>query len=206
MTELIDVASAFGYGDSILAGERVGLRGVLDDDLATLARWDMDPGRLTTLTDRVAPQSEAAARERIAQRCANDGDGLGFAIEKLDGPVELIGMISLAGMRPKCRCATLGIALGRDFLGRGYGSDAMRVIVASGFRELGLHRIQLGVAPFNPAGIRAYEKAGFTEEGRLRRSVLHDGRWYDEILMSVLEDEWAVRQGQRGAGTSTGSS
>lgn len=206
MTELIDASSAFGYGDSILAGERVGLRGVLDDDLATLARWDMDPGRLTTLTDRVAPQSEAAARERIARRCANEGDGLGFAIEKRDGAVQLIGMVSLAGMGPDSRCATLGIALGRDFLGRGYGSDAMRVIVDYGFRELGLHRIQLGVAPFNPAGIRAYQKAGFTEEGRLRESVLHDGRWYDEILMAILDHEWAARRDQWGAGTSTGSS
>ena len=54
MTELIDAPSAFGYGDSILVGDRVGLRGALDDDVATLARWDMDPGRLTTLTNRVA--------------------------------------------------------------------------------------------------------------------------------------------------------
>ena len=206
MSELIDASSAFAYGDSILVGDRVGLRGVLDDDLATLARWEMDPGRLTTLSDRVAPQSEAAARERIARRCANDGDGVGFAIVKLDGGVELIGQISLAGLRLKSRSATLGIALGRDFLGQGYGSDAMRVIVDYGFRELGLHRIQLGVAPFNPAGIRAYAKAGFREEGRLRESLLHDGRWYDEILMSILDHEWAARRAQRGAGTSTGSS
>ena len=206
MTELSDAVTAFAYGDSILAGERVGLRGVLDDDLATLAQWDMDPGRLTTVADRVAPQSEAAARERIARRCANEGDSLGFAIEKRDGATELIGMISLAGMGPKSRSGTIGIGLGRDFLGRGYGSDAMRVIVDYGFRELGLHRIQLGVTSFNPAGIRAYEKAGFTEEGRLRESILHDGRWYDEILMSILDHEWAARRGQRGAGTSTGSS
>ena len=74
----------------------------------------------------------------------------------------------------------LGIALGREYIGRGYGTDAMRVIVGYGFRELGLHRIQLGVAPFNLAGIRAYQKAGFVEEGRYRESVLHDGRWYDD--------------------------
>jgi RimJ/RimL family protein N-acetyltransferase len=70
----------------------------------------------------------------------------------------------------------------------------MRVIVDYGFREMGLHRIQLGVTPFNPAGIRAYEKAGFVEEGRYRESVLHDGRWYDEVLMSILDHEWAARR------------
>ena len=109
----------------------------------------------------------------------------------------LAGNILLSGARPKDRCATVAIALGREHIGRGYGTDAMRVIVGYGFREMGLHRIQLGVAPFNPAGIRAYEKAGFVEEGRLRESVLHDGRWYDEVLMSILDHEWA---GRRSAG------
>src|SRR5215471_12480073 len=192
MTELTDVSGAFGYGDSILAGERVRLRGVRDDDLPTLAKWEMDPGRMATLSNWVAPPSEAAARERIANWSANQKDDLGFAIETLEDPPVLVGNIGLWGARPKDRCATLGIALGREYVGRGYGTDAMRVIVGYGFREMGLHRIQLGVAPFNPAGIRAYEKAGFVEEGRLRESVLHDGRWYDEVLMSILDHEWAA--------------
>ncbi|HWG15963.1 MAG TPA: GNAT family protein [Streptosporangiaceae bacterium] len=197
MTELIDASSAFGYGESVLTGEKVRLRGVLDDDLPTLARWEMDAGRMTTLTNRVAPSSEAAAKERIAKWCANDNGELGFAIETLDGAGELVGNLGLFGMNAKDRCATIGIALGREYLGRGYGSDAMRVIVDYGFRELGLHRLQLSVAPFNPAGIRAYEKAGFVEEGRRRETVMHDGRWYDEVLMSVLDHEWAARRSQR---------
>ncbi len=167
MTELTDVSGAFGYGDSILVGERVRLRGVRDDDLPTLAKWEMDPGRMTTLTNKVAPPSEAAAKERIAKWSANEKDDLGFAIETLGDPPVLVGNIGLFGAHPKDRY---------------------------GFREMGLHRIQLGVAPFNPAGIRAYEKAGFVEEGRYRESVLHDGRWYDEVLMSILDHEWAARR------------
>jgi len=196
MTELTDVSGAFGYGDSILVGERVRLRGVRDDDLPALARWEMDPGRLITLSNWVAPPSEAAAKERIAKRSANEKDDLGFAIETLDDPPALAGRIwlSTAGVRPKDRWATVGIALGRQYIGRGYGTDAMRVIVGYGFREMGLHRIQLGVAAFNSAGIRAYQKAGFVEEGRYRESVLHDGRWYDTVLMSILDHEWAARR------------
>jgi RimJ/RimL family protein N-acetyltransferase len=194
MTELIDGATAFDYGDSLLVGQRVQLRGLLEDDLPVLARWEMDAGRMTTLSNRVAPPSEAAAKEQVAKWCANDGDALGFAVVALDGPQPLVGAINLWGGKAKDRCATIGIALGREYLGRGYGTDAMRVIVGYGFRELGLHRIQLTVAPFNPAGIRAYEKAGFAEEGRRREAVWHDGRWYDEVLMSVLEHEWAARR------------
>ena len=67
MTELTDVSGAFGYGDSILVGERVRLRGTRDDDLPTLAKWEMDPGRMATLSNWVVPPSEAAAKERIAR-------------------------------------------------------------------------------------------------------------------------------------------
>jgi len=196
MTELTDVPGTFGYGDSVLVGERVRLRGVRDDDLPALAKWEMDPGRLITLSNWVAPPSEAAARDRVVKRSANEEDDLGFAIETLGDPPVLAGRIwlSAAGTGLKDRCAAVGIALGREHIGRGYGTDAMRVIVGYGFREMGLHRIQLGVAAFNTAGIRAYQKAGFTEEGRHRESVLHDGRWYDTVLMSILDHEWAARR------------
>jgi RimJ/RimL family protein N-acetyltransferase len=194
MTELTDVSTAFDYGDSLLVGERVRLRGLLEDDLPVMARWEMDAGRMTTLSNRIAPQSEAAMKDQLAKWCANDGDNLGFAIVALDGPQPLVGNIALWGGHAKDRYATIGIALGREHLGRGYGTDAMRVIVGYGFRELGLHRLQLTVAPFNPAGIRAYEKAGFVEEGRRREAVWHDGRWYDEVMMSVLDHEWAARR------------
>ena len=181
MTELTDVSGAFGYGDSILVGERVRLRGVRDDDLPTLAKWEMDPGRMATLSNWVAPPSEAAAKERIAKWSANEKDDLGFAIETLDDPPVLVGNIGLWGARPKDRCATIGIALGRDYIGRGYGTDAMRVIVDYGFREMGLHRIQLGVAPFNPAGDPRLREGGIRRGGpavaspSARRAVVRRG-------------------------------
>ncbi len=181
MAELNDGEGALAYGDSILVGERVRLRGLRDDDLPRLARSEMDPGLLATLSNWVVPPSEAAAKERISKWCANDKDDLGFAIETVDDPPILVGHIELFGARPKDRCATIGIALGREHIGRGYGTAAMRVIVDYAFREMGLHRIQLTVAPFNPAGIRAYEKAGFVEcqtqpPGRTRRDVWRAGR------------------------------
>jgi RimJ/RimL family protein N-acetyltransferase len=194
MTELTDVAGAFGYGDSILVGERVRLRGVRDEDLPALAKWEMDAGRLTTQSSWVLPPSEAAAKEVVAGWSANQKDDIGFAVETLDDQPVLVGNVGLWGARPKDRCATLGIGLGREYIGRGYGTDAVRVIVGYGFREMGLHRIELSVAPFNPAGLRAYAKAGFVEEGRRREAVLHDGHWYDELQMSILDHEWAARR------------
>ena len=198
MTELTDVTSAFGYGDSILVGERVRLRGVRDDDLPVLAAWEMDPGRMATLSSWVAPPSEAAAKERIAKWSANGKDDLGFAIETLDDPPVLVGNIGLWGARAKDRCGTIGIALGRQYIGRGYGTDAMRVILGYGFREMGLHRIQLGVYAYNQRAIRSYRSAGFREEGRRREVAYHGGRWHDEVLMAVLADDWRAADGTIG--------
>jgi RimJ/RimL family protein N-acetyltransferase len=194
MVELSDVDSSFAYGDSVLVGDMVRLRALRDDDLSALARWEMDPGRMTTLSNRVAPPSETAAKERIAKWCTNDEDDVGFSIETVADPPVLVGHLGLFGAGPKDRCATIGIALGREHIGRGYGTDAMRVIVDYGFREIGLHRIQLSVAAFNAAGVRAYEKAGFVAEGRRRAAVWHDGSWYDVVMMSILADEWAAQR------------
>jgi RimJ/RimL family protein N-acetyltransferase len=101
MTELTDVSGAFGYGDSILVGERVRLRGVRDGDLPTLAKWEMDPGRMATLSSWVVPPSEAAAKERIAKGSGNEKDDLGFAIETLEDPPVLIGHVELWGRAPQ---------------------------------------------------------------------------------------------------------
>ncbi|MGI4895653.1 MAG: GNAT family N-acetyltransferase, partial [Janthinobacterium lividum] len=72
-------------------------------------------------------------------------------------------------------------------------TDAVRTLVAYAFSELGLHRVQLGAWAFNSRALAAYANAGFTEEGRRREVVFHDGHWYDEVLMSVLEDDWWSR-------------
>jgi RimJ/RimL family protein N-acetyltransferase len=115
---------------------------------------------VATLSKRVVPPSEAAAKEHIAKWCANETDDLGFTVETIDDPPILVGNLGLLGARLKDRCATVGIALEREHIGRGYDTDAMQVIVDYGFREMGLHRIQLSVTPFNPAGIRAYKRPG----------------------------------------------
>ena len=61
------------------------------------------------------------------------------------------------------------------------------------FGTLGLHRIALTVFEFNERAIRAYRRCGFVVEGRARESIWRDGRWWDELAMSVLASEWRER-------------
>jgi RimJ/RimL family protein N-acetyltransferase len=197
VVDLNDPDDARGYARAVLTGDLVRLRGLREADLPALTEWYTDPAFTVTNSPRVLPQSEAAVKDRFAQWSVNQHDDLGFAIETLDDPPVLVGHIGLFGARLKDRCATIGVGLGLGHVGRGYGTDAVRVMTSYAFRELGLHRVQLDVLSFNTAGIRAYAKAGFVTEGRRRRAVFHDGRWYDEVLMSVLDTEWADRAGDR---------
>lgn len=190
MTDLRDHDDAFAYADALFTGERVRLRGTRDSDLPTIAGWLMDPGIRITQTRYAALPSERSAREMVSDWSANKATDVGFSIETLDAEPTLVGHLGLFGTGSKDRCGTIGIALGPPYLGQGYGTDAMRLIVGFGFRELGLHRVQLDVYAFNVRAIAAYRKAGFVEEGRRRESIYHDGRWYDDVHMSILEQEW----------------
>lgn len=195
MAELRDHDDAFAYAGDILTGELVRLRGTRDSDLPVIAEWMMDPGIKATQSRIAAPPSERMAREWLSEWSANKADDVGYSIETLDAEPTLVGHLGLFNTDGKDRCGTIGIVLGPLYLGKGYGTDAMRVIVGFGFRELGLHRIELGVYEFNVRAIAAYRKAGFVEEGRRREAIYHDGRWYDNVLMSILDHEWRAATG-----------
>jgi len=104
---------------------------------------------------------------------------------------KFIGDIGLYVVNWPGRDAFVGLGIGdRDFWGRGYGTDVMKLILRYGFLEVNLRRVTLTVFEYNPRAVRAYEKAGFRHEGRLRGTLYRDGRRYDELFMGVLRDEW----------------
>jgi RimJ/RimL family protein N-acetyltransferase len=86
----------------------------------------------------------------------------------------------------------VGIALGdRADWGKGYGTDAMRVLLRFAFTEINLHRVSLNVFGYNARAIRSYEKAGFVVEGRARQRLRRDGQWWDMVYMGILKEEWS---------------
>jgi ribosomal protein S18 acetylase RimI-like enzyme len=77
----------------------------------------------------------------------------------------------------------------------GLGTEATQLMLDHAFGTLGLHRIALYVFEFNERAIRAYTRCGFVIEGRSRESIWRDGRWWDELAMSVLESDWRATRG-----------
>ena len=107
---------------------------------------------------------------------------------------KLIGDIGLDIVNWPGRDAFVGLGIGkRDFWGRGYGTDAMQLILRYAFLEVNLRRVTLTVFEYNPRAIRSYEKAGFRHEGRERKSLNRDGRRWDMLFMGILREEWLER-------------
>jgi RimJ/RimL family protein N-acetyltransferase len=91
--------------------------------------------------------------------------------------------------------AWVGIGIGeREYWGKGYGTDAMKLVVQYAFMELGLQRVSLGLHEYNARALKSYEKVGFRLEGRTRQDVLREGRRTDTLWMGILRDDWLQLQ------------
>jgi RimJ/RimL family protein N-acetyltransferase len=113
-----------------------------------------------------------------------------FSIRTVTGD-RLIGLIGLYTLFQPQREAVMGIQIGeREYWGKGYGTDALRVLLRYAFGELNLDRVSLSFLEGNDRAQRSYEKCGFRYEGRERQVWSYDGRRWDEIYMGLLRAEW----------------
>jgi ribosomal-protein-alanine N-acetyltransferase len=126
---------------------------------------------------------------RNAHRWWRKGTAYAFGIEDPDTK-EIIGGIGLHVVSKKHRCCEAGYWLSRKYRGRGIAPEAVRLILAFGFRELKLVRIQAHVMAGNEASVRVLKKCGFTYEGTERMRLKHRGRWKDMMLFSILREEF----------------
>ena len=104
---------------------------------------------------------------------------------------KMIGTVSLESINHINRCATLGIFIGdKEFRNKGYGTEAIKLILEYGFKYLNLKNIKLDLMEFNERALNCYKKCGFKEYGRRRKCKFVNGKYYDTICMDILEDEF----------------
>lgn len=117
-------------------------------------------------------------------------DAYDFAIETLEGS-RYIGGCGIANVDWKNRLAEVGIFIGdHGFWGKGYGTDALRVLMRFAFEEMNLNKIKLNVYDFNTRAIRSYRKCGFVLEGTLREALFREGVYHDTLCMGILKREY----------------
>jgi RimJ/RimL family protein N-acetyltransferase len=161
-----------------LRGEKVIIRPMVREDVDKMAAWRPFTDPLNSLWNGLQHSSIENGLWFEAQ--ANDDSRQWYAVEDLDG--HLIGRLSLRQIS-RHKSARLGITLGADYVGQGYGTDALRTFLAYYFWELGFETLYLNVAAPNKRAIRCYEKCGFEYIGSHYQGIDRDGR------LAFLKDE-----------------
>ncbi len=172
-----------------VAGELITLGPVSIDLVPAITRWMNDfSGTMTLGAKPQGPVMEDTER-RWVESLASSDNRLFVIRERATG--RPIGTTDLSDIDYRNRAATFGINIGEaDARGRGYGTEATRLVLDYAFTVVGLHSVRLGVASFNAAGLRAYAKAGFRECGRWRECWWFAGKLWDEVLMDCLASEF----------------
>lgn len=113
-----------------------------------------------------------------------------FAIVTLEED-KLIGTVGLENINNINRSAVLGIFIGdKDYRSKGYGTEAIRLLLDFGFNYMNLHSIKLNLMSANERAFKCYSKCGFKEAGRIRDNVFVNGEYYDTIAMDILDSEF----------------
>lgn len=107
---------------------------------------------------------------------------------------ELIGYAGIAGLNEVDGNGEYFIFIGnKSYWGKGIASEVTKHIIKSGFETLNLHRIFLTASSKNPGAIRAYEKAGFVHEGKMREAFFRNNEYSDKIIMGILKSEFEAK-------------
>lgn len=172
-----------------IVGELVALGPLRRELLPLYGRWINDFGTVRKLG--LPPHPMTAEQEQgWYERVANYGDDAPFTIYERS-TMRPIGNTSLAEIDHRNRSAIFGIIIGEpDARGKVYGTETTRLMLDYAFTTLGLHNVMLTVFEHNPAGIRAYTKAGFREPGRRRECRMMGGKPWDEVYMQCLSTDF----------------
>ena len=176
----------------ILRGERVFLRPAERADIPRFMEWLGDAVVGEGLATR-APWSRIAEENWFDELQRTQGKTTWHFVICLRDDERPIGFCALHSIDHVNGSTELGIGIGEPGeWDKGYGTEAMHVLLDLAFGELRLHRVFLHVFDFNDRAIHVYEQAGFRHEGTKRQAHYRHGRYSDMHVMGILADEWAT--------------
>ena len=175
----------------MIYSKRLRLRGAERADIPRFVEWLNDPEVIRYLL--IAYPLSLEAEEKWFEGMASHGPAEQVLVieVKTEEGWRPIGNTSFMKVDWVSRHAEIGIFIGeKDCWSKGYGREAMKLMLRHGFATMNLNRIYLHVYDYNVRGIKAYEHAGFVREGVLRQEVYREGAYHDVLVMSVLRNEW----------------
>lgn len=178
--------------DIFIKGENIILKVLSEDDVQNSGwyGWFNDVETTKWMQQRYFPNTRENQLEYYHREIASSKIKIQLGIVPI-GEENIIGVISLSNIDLLNRKAEFAIMVGEKAKrGRGYASEAARLILDHGFRKLGLNKIWLGVDENNDEAIKLYRKVGFQVNGTLPEDVFLDGTFHNNIIMSILAKDY----------------
>ena len=170
-----------------LVGDRIYLSPRTAEDVELFTQWLNDFETTDYIGRSGSIMTKEAEKEFLETHIKDEAT---FVIVTLEEN-KMIGTVSLEQINHINRCATLGIFIGdKEYRSKGYGTEAIRLILEYGFYYMNLNNIKLDLVEFNERALRCYRKCGFKEYGRRRKCIYHNGNYYDRIEMDILKEEF----------------
>lgn len=191
-------ATVYGGGHMPrMFGERIMLREFEQADLEPMRRWVTDPDTTRYLSDTfTVPQTYEQTAQYLDGLLGGSNPGVHLVIADLMSG-DYLGQCDLMKITSYSRKASLAIVLGPEHQCKGYGTEAIGLLLELAFDHLNLNRVQLRVHAGNIQALRCYEKCGFVREGVLRQDMYTGGKYSDSIIMGILREDWErTRPGQ----------
>jgi ribosomal-protein-alanine N-acetyltransferase len=179
-------------------GSRVRLTLLQEDDLEWIHQWKSQID-LSYLTSR--PIQPISLEER--QRRFREGSPSVFAIRRIID-VQFIGEISLSNFNSKNRSLAIGYFTGVEYRQQGYTKEGLWILLNYLFEVVGLNKVMADTGVFNQASISLLKSLGFQQDGCLRQHQLLDGTLHNQLLFSVLAEEWKTQRTSSSFSCNTG--
>lgn len=182
-----------------LSSDKLRIRTMKRPDIPLLVKWKND-AEIADLVRGQPINTTYDLESRRYERGLSEHDAVRLIIETLPG--QPIGFISISEIDKDNQKADIGMLIGeKDYWGKGYGTDALIILLNHMFFDLGFNRIGLEVFEYNLRAKRVYEKIGFKVEGIERQGLLRQEKYYDIFLMGILREEFAQNPALRGSAT-----
>ena len=174
-----------------LVGDRIYLspKGVSEDEINKFTEW-MNDFEVTDYTGRTGQIVTIPSEKEYLENASKGNDKRSFNIVDLKEG-KLVGSIALERFDWIGKSAELGIFIGdAEYRDKGYGTEAINLLLEYGFKYLNLHSIRLHLLSINERAHKCYLKCGFKDTGRFRENIYLNGEYYDKLQMDILENEF----------------
>lgn len=179
---------------NLLIGEKVKLAPYTKDDQQSVTKWWNDIDFVRLMDTGMFRPTTIEKQEEEHKGLLKNNHAVPFSIRTTDDNT-LIGYIGAMNINWQARHCMVVIGIGeKDYWDKGYGTDAMRVLLRYAFMEMNMNRVGLEVVGYNQRAIKSYEKIGFVHEVTMRQFVWRDGQYFDAHIMSILREEWDTQQ------------